>query len=68
MRPDEEKVKEVWSKTKQIVGKDSRNKARTQRRRRNMMSSGGAATAAALEKIVESNELGHGDDNDDEIE
>ena len=68
VRPDEEKMKEVWSRTKQIVGKDSRNKARTQRKRRNMMTSGGAAAAAAVEKIVQSTEYGHGDDNDDDVE
>jgi len=48
VRPDEEKMKEVWSRTKHIVGKDSRNKARTQRKRRNLMTAGGAATAAAF--------------------
>lgn len=55
---------DIWSKTRHIVGRDSRNKARTQRKRRNMMTSGGAAAAAAVEKAVQSTELGHDDDGD----
>lgn len=52
VRPDEKKVREVWAKTREIVGKDTRNKVRTQRKRHNLMTNSGS-TAAAIERTMQ---------------
>lgn len=56
VRPDEKKVREQWAKTREIVGKDTRNKARTQRRRHNLMTNPGSS-AAAIERTMQENDL-----------
>ena len=56
VRPDEKKVREVWAKTREIVGKDTRNKARAQRKRHNLMTNTGS-TAAAIERTMHETDL-----------